>query len=439
MISKNKNRSWIVDLLLKFYFFNFLFVLSFILYRFFQEGFSKEYFLSKIVLSLIILFFIGIIIFGIYQKRKSETLLLLISVTIVFFSLEFFLSLQQYEETSKLNSHVKTKKQVYDELKKKEKVVPSFSLKDFFNNKLTIDGEKKILLSFPSHTRVISCLRNKKWKFYKTDRYGFNNIDKKWDSNNKIFMVGDSFGVGECVNQQDTLEGQISNLLKEYSLINLSQTGNGPLLEIASFIEYAEKFKPKILIWFYFEGNDLFELRDEKKQKLLMNYINEKDFNQNLNLYQSNIDNHIISTIETFSSTYQSQENLSKKVYKFFTLSLLRSRVNLIKSNYNARTLDNVDDLFFEIINKANMIMKNNNGKIYFVYMPSSEKISKPHIISRKKIINYLTDKKITLIDMQEVFNVLKLEVNDQINGHYIPEAYKLISEQVVKSINLKN
>ena len=40
---------------------------------------------------------------------------------------------------------------------------------------------------------------------------------------------------------------------------------------------------------------------------------------------------------------------------------------------------------------------------------------------------------------MQEVFNVLKLEVNDQINGHYIPEAYKLISEQVVKSINLKN
>ena len=139
MIYKNKSRSWIVDLLLKIYFFNFLFALSFIFYRFFQEGFSKEYFLSKIILALIILFFIGMIIFGIYQKRKSEILLLLISVTIVFFSLEFFLSLQQHGDTSKLNSHIKTKKQVYNELNEKEKVVPSFSLKDFFSNN-QLDG-----------------------------------------------------------------------------------------------------------------------------------------------------------------------------------------------------------------------------------------------------------------------------------------------------------
>ena len=142
--------------------------------------------------------------------------------------------------------------------------------------KLTL-GDKELIL-VTGHRRENHGAGFKKYGAVCTpDFFGFNNNDEIWNSKNKIFMLGDSFGVGECVNYDDSLAGRISNSLKEYELINLSQTGNGPLLELATFLEYADIFKPKILIWFYFEGNDLLELKNEKKQKLLLKYVNEKN------------------------------------------------------------------------------------------------------------------------------------------------------------------
>ena len=46
--------------------------------------------------------------------------------------------------------------------------------------------------------------------------------------------------------------------------------GNGPLLELATLIEYID-VKTEIVLWIYAE-NDMFDLIDEKKSEVLMNY-----------------------------------------------------------------------------------------------------------------------------------------------------------------------
>ena len=52
-------------------------------------------------------------------------------------------------------------------------------------------------LSGVSNAETVVCNENGYYFTYKSDRYGFNNPDKEWESQNiKYFIVGDSFAVG---------------------------------------------------------------------------------------------------------------------------------------------------------------------------------------------------------------------------------------------------
>ena len=59
---------------------------------------------------------------------------------------------------------------------------------------------------------------------------------------------------------------------------------------MATLKEYIKKIKVKKIFWFYFEGNDNFDLSYEIKNKKLIKYLNEKNFDQKLHLKQKDID-----------------------------------------------------------------------------------------------------------------------------------------------------
>ena len=52
---------------------------------------------------------------------------------------------------------------------------------------------------------------------------------------------------------------------------------NGPLIEYATLREYFNTNVKKVL-WVYFEGNDLANLKYEKKNNILVNYLNRFKF-----------------------------------------------------------------------------------------------------------------------------------------------------------------
>ena len=84
-----------------------------------------------------------------------------------------------------------------------EKVVvrapPNYANK-LYNNKSIF------YLSGISNSKTIYCNENGYFSIYQSDRFGFNNPDDEWDSNEiEFLLLGDSFTHGACVNRPDDL------------------------------------------------------------------------------------------------------------------------------------------------------------------------------------------------------------------------------------------
>ena len=103
-------------------------------------------------------------------------------------------------------------------------------------------------LSGISNSMTIYCNENGYYSIYQSDRYGFNNPDEEWDSNEiELLLLGDSFTHGACVNRPDDLSS-VLRTLSGYNVINLGYGGNGPLTEYATLKEFFPNNTKKIII-----------------------------------------------------------------------------------------------------------------------------------------------------------------------------------------------
>ena len=107
---------------------------------------------------------------------------------------------------------------------------------------------------------------------FETDRFGLRNRDKKWNNTlnkSNIFLIGDSFVHGSCVNDENTMAEFIEGLTNT-NTINLGMTDNGPYEYMAvmkSIVKpILKSFKNnKVIIAFY--SND--SMNFDKKETTL--------------------------------------------------------------------------------------------------------------------------------------------------------------------------
>ncbi len=85
--------------------------------------------------------------------------------------------------------------------------------------------------------------------------------------------------------------------------LNLGIGGNGPLVMLATIREYAQIVKPKVVLWFYFEGNDLADLGNERKNPVLSQYLTNNEFSQGLFNRQAEIDRALVAYLESVPKT----------------------------------------------------------------------------------------------------------------------------------------
>ena len=210
--------------------------------------------------------------------------------------------------------------------------------------------------------------------------------------------------------------------------------GNGTLIEYASLREYLNTNVNKVLLLFV--ENDLENLNNEIKNKVLKKYINDEKFKQNLREKQSEVNSKVRKKIQSQLPKYQ----FKSKVLRFVKLTNLRELTYKNKKRLNISISQENDVLaeFRKLLLLIKKLTKQNNSKFYFIYLPPSFRYSNPKYISNHSLVEKIVkDLDIQFLDMhKEVFakelDPLKL-FPFGLHGHYNVEGYNKIANQIYK------
>ena len=187
----------------------------------------------------------------------------------------------------------------------------------------------------------------------------------------------------------------------------------------------------------YFE-NDLEGLKQEIKENFLINYIEDKNFKQNLIKRQSEID-------EQLKMILKNEKSKKVKFTNFVKLYQLRSYITKLlhkkdKNEFSDSERIKILSKFKLILSLANELAKN-NSELYFVYLPSYERyvsLNYDHT-NYNQVKNIINDLNVNFIDIHK--EALK-EANPLKNfpfelfGHYNVTGYKKVSDAIYRLSN---
>ena len=404
------------------------------------DGSTRDYYSIYYLISLILIFF-SIITFFINQKIKEYLIILSISIVVSLYLFETFLTFykpplreQLYNKQSETKWDSRSKFEIYTDLKKKDSkttmaVAPfNYLYKDY----------PIFPLSGISNSKTIYCNENGYYSIYESDRYGFNNPDDEWDVGEiEYLLVGDSFAQGACVNRPNDI-GSVLRTLSNKAVLNLGYGSNGPLMEYATLREYLNSNVKKIL-WIYYEGNDLGNLKNEIKNNILINYLNDLIFSQDLKLKQNEIDELAAREIDENSKKDETITEEQKQI-------IVKYKIRRFIKIYNTRALILKPAIpvsyispkpvpeFKKILQLTKELVNQNNSKLYFVYLPEYNRFKTDYDNTNYDFVkNIIKELDINFIDInKEVFekqeNPLTL-FPFKLDGHYTVEGYKKVSE----------
>ena len=373
---------------------------------------------------------------------KINLLIFLYLLIITFYSIEGYIGLAKYNlKKSQVENVLVDHNDDY-------KINPSLNDLKYYKK-----NHDLLPLGLISNYKTKLCNEEGYWAKYISDKYGFRNENKIWDELNLDFLfLGDSFGIGSCVNDQNEMSYLLHKNTRK-KVLNLSIQGTGPLKQYATFIEYGKKFKPKKIIWFFYEGNDLMDLNKEIHNSTLLKYYENYEYSQDLKSKQVEINNIYTKAKEIKKNKLKETNEFREFLSKFLKLYEVRS---IITDTVNIRLLPNKKDQsnleiylrlsenYKNIIKNLNFVSQKWEGEIVFVYLPSlklfyDNKYYQDNSVVKMDIFDFLNKENIKIIDMFDYFNKNKtpsLFFNNTKNAHYTKKTYSLIVDEIQKQLN---
>ena len=414
----------------------FLFLGSFLLlaYVFFKSeivnnGSIRFYYYQYYLLGILLFIFS---VFSFYFNRNIQNNLILFSISLILslFFLEFLVS-KKYLFYK--NKDYRDRFQVFNIMKKEKKDIKlTINPSNFYFTK----NQKYFPLSGISNKVTIHCNESGYYSIYESDNYGFNNPKEEWIKEEiDLLLVGDSFTHGACVNRPFDVASQLRKNHNR-TILNLGYSGHGPLSELATLIEYLPEKKVKNVLWLYFEGNDLTDLILEMKNPILLKYLEDEDFKQNLPRNQKDLD----ETMEKFLINHLDLEmKLRKK--NFFKLYNVRNFLQPVKyfkeKSITRQPKPSIE--FKKILFRVQNLTKKNNANFYFLILPDYFRYSEVKAIDKdykkKEIVKILEELKIEFFDFHE--DVISTKKDPLIfypfrkNNHFNKLGYKELARYI--------
>lgn len=297
-----------------------------------------------------------------------------------------------------------------------------------------------------SNVMTVFCNESGEYVTYPSDEHGFHNPSGLWKNQQfEIVAVGDSFTHGACVPSEDNFVGVIR--AHHPATANLGMDSNGPLLMLASLKEYALRFRPKTVLWFYFEGNDLKDLEHERDSPLLMSYMRGGG-QQKLLDRQSEIDQKLKAYIE------QVRQNLGARIAWGPTLKLHHVRQVLAlqytkdaaqqansretMTYFSSKVSEEEMDQFRRVLVEAASTVHDWGGTLYFIYLPEWARYGHTEFANknRDRVLRLVKDLNLPCIDLHPVFAKFPDPVGlfpFRQSNHYSSEGHRLVGEEVLR------
>ncbi|MGE5219474.1 MAG: hypothetical protein ACM3SP_20945 [Chloroflexota bacterium] len=315
-----------------------------------------------------------------------------------------------------------------------------------------VNGSKFVPIGAISNKRTVLCNESGRYVSYNSDEHGFRNPRGIWKAARAdVAALGESFIQGYCVPDGRNF---VDLFRRRYPVtLNLGVSGESALLQLAAIKEYLPRYSPKIVLWFFCEGIDLYDLQNETKYSLLMRYL-EPNFTQSLRTRQSEIDHALVRFAADFDMrTRRSQpatrdNALLYQALEFVKLPKLRQKLGLV---YGI-TRDDPEallesegatwDVFKNTLSQAKALVRRWGGTLYFVYLPSWDRYGKDARVpelEHTKVLKLVNNLDIAIIDVEPAFRVH----SDPLSlfplrkfGHYNELGNQIVSEAVLKSIS---
>ncbi len=442
----------------------------------------SHYLIYYIILSLGILFFC--ILLFLKKSVKENVLLTLSSFIILAYVIEGILiftfnkSLSDIEINKKrrldrakvilekydINVDTRSKLEFQKDQKKKGtdlsllitpfRMIQSEGIKNFSSKESNEEPKRFYPLSGLSKTLTVGGAESGKYIVYKSDRYGFYNPDEEWDNKVKIVVIGDSNVHSTSTKWENSWAGKLKKITNK-STLSLGIGNNGPLLELATLKEYAQKLKPEFVIWIYCEDNDLVELVEEMKSRMLSQYL-KRDFTQNLmikqNLVEKNYKIFVNQKVKEKDLTneneaFSNDNDLENNYLSYIKLSKLRDMlfsnlIDYLKVNNSEENLGN----FKKVISEAKEITEDFGGEFYFVYLPATTRYVstfnnhlKRNDFYRNEILEIIENLNINIIDLWDLhFKDLQDPLSTlyfRMHSHYNKETVEILTKKIVQII----
>ena len=113
---------------------------------------------------------------------------------------------------------------------------------------ITIFNKKYYAFGGVPNSKILFCNDSGKYQIFESDRYGFNNPDIIWEKNIDLVLLGDSYIMGHCIDQEKTISNTLN---KSFNTLNLSYSMGGTLNSLGVLSEYALNLEPKLVIYFF--------------------------------------------------------------------------------------------------------------------------------------------------------------------------------------------
>ncbi len=301
------------------------------------------------------------------------------------------------------------------------------------------EGERTKYITFGSisQSKLVQCNESGEYVTFESDAHGFRNPGNIFGKEISIVLVGDSFAQGHCVPVGSGIAERMRESLD--GVLTLGHGGNGPLLELGSLREYASEIKPPELLWLYYEGNDLHNLREEKQDSLLLKYL-KPDFSQGLIGRQDEVDAELKQIVR---SAYQSANSIyarRKSLLLFLKLYHLRELLGL--TAYPRREPPPDLNLLEAIFVRAKTEVESWGGRLRVVYLPHWKRYYYPEQAAptRADVLEILGELNIEVIDLHKAFS--RVEDTEALftypgrNNHYSVRGYQLAAEVIVEALN---